>query len=232
MRQRWEDVTFLHWRVSPRLVAPLLPPSLRVDTLEGAAWVGLVPFHMVEIGPTKGPPIPYLGTFPETNVRTYVDGPDGPGVWFHSLEAARLIPVVVARLGYRLPYFHAAMRFEQRADIVTYTTVRRWPGPAGVGGSTTVRVGGRIQSPTTLDNFLTARWRLYSMARGRLVSAEVRHEAWPLYRAEPLAWDGELIEVTGYPAPVEAPHALFSTGVGVEVYRPTRVPQSPAGHRA
>ena len=42
---------------------------LELDTFEGAAWIGLVPF---EIYGTPG--LPY---FPETNVRTYVVGPGG-----------------------------------------------------------------------------------------------------------------------------------------------------------
>lgn len=220
MSQRWEDVAFLHWQVAPNTVAGLLPPGLDVDTIGGSGWVGLVPFHMVGIGLPTGPPVPYLGTFAETNVRTYVIGPDGPGVWFHSLEAARFLPVAAARLFYRLPYFHAAMRFDRSDDTVTYNTIRRWPGPQGVGGTTRVRIGERITEPTALDNFLTARWRLYTLTRGRLSSAEVRHEAWPLYRARPVSWDAELVSQAGYPSPNQVPYTLFSPGVGVEVYRP------------
>ena len=42
---------------------------------------------------------------PETNVRTYVRDPDGrEGLWFFSLDAGRLEPVLVARSTYALPY--------------------------------------------------------------------------------------------------------------------------------
>ena len=96
MLQDWRRLTYVHWPFSPDLVQSRLPSGLEVDTHDGAAWVGLVPFHMENIAARFTPPIPYLGTFPETNVRTYVRGSDGPGVWFLSLDISRLLPVVVA----------------------------------------------------------------------------------------------------------------------------------------
>ena len=46
MLQRWDDLTFLHWPYAPETVAQLLPPGLQVDTIDGAAWVGVVPFRL------------------------------------------------------------------------------------------------------------------------------------------------------------------------------------------
>ena len=100
MTQAWEHVTFVHWDFDPEVVEKLLPPGFEVDTHDGRAWVGLVPFSMKRIAPVGFGPIPYFGSFPETNVRTYVRAPDGTGgVWFHSLEASRLLPVIAARVG-------------------------------------------------------------------------------------------------------------------------------------
>ena len=226
MKQHWRDVAFLHWPVDSELVASMIHPELEPDTLLGSAWAGLVPFRMVGIGPAGGPAVPYLGTFPETNVRTYVVGPDGPGVWFHSLEASRWLPVAVARLAYRLPYFHAAMRFDDDGGVKSYNTIRRWPGPKGVGGSVRVRVEDELVEPSNIDVFLTARWRLYTSMRGRLYSAEVRHPAWPLRRATALHWDQELIHEAGYPNSTDEPQVLYSAGVPVDVFRPTRTDRS------
>jgi uncharacterized protein YqjF (DUF2071 family) len=77
MRQRWEHLTFVHWPVEPEAVQRRLPVPLRVDTSDGRAWVGLVPFRMVGVGLPRGPAVPYLGSFWETAVRTYVVGPGG-----------------------------------------------------------------------------------------------------------------------------------------------------------
>ena len=51
MSQLWRDVTFLHWSVDAETVQRRLPDGLTVDTIDGLAWVGLVPFHMVGIAP-------------------------------------------------------------------------------------------------------------------------------------------------------------------------------------
>lgn len=222
MKQRWEDASFLHWPVDVSVVEEMIHPALVPDTMSGTAWIGLVPFHMVGIGWRKGPAIPRFGTFPETNIRTYVVGPEGPGVWFNSLEASRLAPVVVARLGYRLPYFHAAMRIEKSGDEITYNSIRRWPSPKGAGGTARVVIGEKID-PAPLDIFLTARWRLYTEKNGQLFSAEVRHPEWPLHRAAAVDWDDELARVAGYPPLIEQPHTLYSPGVPVDVWRPERV---------
>jgi uncharacterized protein YqjF (DUF2071 family) len=90
-------------------VQRLLPDGLRVDTFDGSAWVGLIPFHMraVRIGP--GPIVPYLGSFVEINVRTYVTDADGHrGVWFFSLDVPRSPIVGVARTAFSLPYCWSA----------------------------------------------------------------------------------------------------------------------------
>src|SRR4051812_46149326 len=104
MRQRWENLTFLHWRYRVADVRPLLPAGLEPDVYDGEAWVGLVPFRVRGLTLPKAPAVPWLSTFPETNVRTYViDRTGRRGVWFFSLDAARLPAVAGARLLYGLP---------------------------------------------------------------------------------------------------------------------------------
>jgi hypothetical protein len=85
----WRRLVFLHWRYDPAEVQALLPDGLTVDTFDGSAWVALVPFEM-RVGLFGVPALPYLTVFPETNVRTYVIGPDGrTGVYFFSLDVNR-----------------------------------------------------------------------------------------------------------------------------------------------
>src|SRR4051812_19283047 len=92
MRQNWSDLLFLHWEVPVEALRLLLPPGVELDTFEGRAYVGLVPFTMTGVRPTLLPAFPPLSNFHETNVRTYVhfQGRD-PGVWFFSLDAANSI---------------------------------------------------------------------------------------------------------------------------------------------
>lgn len=104
MFQRWDSLTFLHWRYPPEVISPLLPRKLELDTFDGTAWVGLTPFVLTGLRPPGFPAIPWISRFPEMNVRTYVRGPDGErGIWFFSLEAARIAAVIGARWGMDCP---------------------------------------------------------------------------------------------------------------------------------
>src|SRR5688572_30752933 len=89
MHQRWNHITFFHWSCNPSSIQTRLPAGLDVDTFDGQAWVGLTPFYLSHLRLPLLPPMPWLSQFPETNVRTYVRGPAGPGVWFFSLDASR-----------------------------------------------------------------------------------------------------------------------------------------------
>jgi uncharacterized protein YqjF (DUF2071 family) len=202
-----------------------LPDGFRVDTFDGSAWVGLIPFHMARIRPPGLPPLGPLSSFPETNVRTYiVDRHGRRGVWFASLDVTRLLPVVVARASYRLPYGWARMSIRRSGDEVTYTSRRRWP-KSTAHSELTVRVGEPIDpaAVSDLEHFLTARWALGTRFGRNLVWAEVDHPCWPLHRAELVRCHHDLVEVAGLVKPTGTPVVLWSPGVEVAIGRPRRV---------
>ncbi|MEH0826818.1 MULTISPECIES: YqjF family protein [unclassified Micromonospora] len=226
--QRWENLTFLHWAVAPELVAPLLPVGTRPDTLDGVSYVGLIGFRMVGLGLGAGPGVPYFGSFYETNVRLYsVDHTGRRAVVFRSLDASRLVPVLVARATLRLPYLWSTMRLERDGDRFTYRCRRRWPGPAGTTSRMVVRVGEPIAEPTALEHFVTARWGLHTRAYGRTLHLPNWHPRWPLHRAELRHLDDELVTAAGLPPPAGPPASvLFSPGVPVRFGPPVRLPES------
>ncbi|SCL72020.1 YqjF family protein [Micromonospora peucetia] len=232
LRQRWADLTFLHWAVAPELVAPLLPAGTRPDTLDGVSHVGLIGFRMVGLGLGRGPGVPYFGSFWETNVRLYsVDDTGRRAVVFRSLDASRLVPVLVARATLRLPYMWSAMRLDRDGDRYTYRCRRRWPGPVGATSRMVVRVGEPIADPTPLEHFVTARWGLHTRAYGRTLHLLNWHPRWPLHRAQLLHLDDELVTAAGLPAPIGAPASvLYSPGVPVRFGPP--VPLRRPGGRA
>ncbi|SFC55019.1 YqjF family protein [Streptomyces aidingensis] len=227
LTQQWLDLAFLHWEVDPAEVAPLLPPGTVPDTFEGAAHVGLVPFRMHRVGWFGLPGLPYLGSFPETNVRLYaVDGQGRRGVVFRSLDASRLIPVAVARALFRLPYVWSRMTVVRSGDTLSYTSTRRWPGPRGTASRITVRPGERIAEPTALEHFLTARWGMHGTFFGGRTSHSYLpnvHPRWPLHRAELVECEEELIGAAGLPGVSGPPMSvLYSPGVPVRFGRPAR----------
>lgn len=221
MRQEWKDLGYLHWRYDPATVQDLLPQGVNVDTFDGSAWVGLIPFSMRDIGFAKGPSVPYLGSFAEVNVRTYVQIDGRPGVWFFSLDVDRLLPAVVARVSYRLPYCWGATSHLRHDDVLSTHIRRRWP--QSVPPSTIMMRMGPHVVADELDIFLTARWGLYSSSRAGVRYAAVEHEPWPLRHADVLSYDTVLLEAAGLPTPSTAPVARCSDGVHVRIGPPRSV---------
>jgi hypothetical protein len=223
---RWTTLTFLHWPYDPEVVQARLPEGLTVDTFDGVAWVGLVPFQL----DIRAPGLPFLawfGRFVETNVRTYVRAEDGTrGIWFFSLDAQRLGAVVAARYSYRLPYLWSRMQLERDGALVTYESRRRWPGGEHPTSHVAIEIGAAYEPGelTDLDHFLTARWTLFSRrGRGGLARTQARHDAWPLRHARVIEVDDHLLEADGLPAPIGSPRALYSEGVEVRLGARRRV---------
>jgi uncharacterized protein YqjF (DUF2071 family) len=222
MMHRWDRLTFLHWSFPPAVVQRLLPAGLEVEPVDGRAWVGLVPFFM-KVSTPRTRPVLWLTEFCETNVRTYVrDAAGRSGIWFFSLDAARLGAVVVARTTYRLPYFWARMALAESPGRIEYSCGRRWPGPRGARSHQVIEIGEPFAPAelTAFDHFLTARWILFSVHGGRRRFARAWHEPWVLHHATASVCDDELLAAAGLPQPNDEPIVHYSPGVDVRIGRP------------
>lgn len=222
--QRWRAMTFLHWAYDAAVLSALLPSGLEVDTCDGAGWVSLTPFLMTDFRIPGLPPVPPFSTFPETNVRTYVRGPGGAdGIWFLSLEADSLATVLAASTVYGVPYRWADMAVDQ-GETVRYHSRRRF-GPAA-GHDIRVRVEQPCPSPSRLDHWLTGRWRAWTKVVGRLGTAPVEHQPWPLWEATVVELEESLLASVGLPEPEGPPLVHYSPGVDVRL-GPPRLLTSP-----
>ncbi|HKH07523.1 MAG TPA: DUF2071 domain-containing protein [Agromyces sp.] len=214
LEQRWSDAVFLHWRVPASSVASYLPAGTRPDEFDGSSWVGLIPFVLSRTRPLPLPPVPWLGTFVEINVRLYSVDDDGRrGVVFRSLDAEHLLAVLAARAAFGLPYEWSAMRATRRHDDrgveLDYRSARHRALPAARGDArraparparTLIRA--RMTTGIAEDelaSFLTARWGFHERRRGRTIWARNSHAPWPLRRAELLELDDELLAAAGFP---------------------------------
>lgn len=231
LAMRWSRLLFLHWPVEPERIAPTLPAPLEPDLHDGRAWLGVVPFEMRGVRPRWVPALPGLSRFPELNLRTYVRGPAGPGVWFYSLDAGHPLAVRLARAGFRLPYFDAAMALEPAGEETRYRSERTHRGaPPGAFDASYRPTGPRIE-PDPLERFLTARWRLYSVdldpqrTPRRVWAGEIDHSPWPLQRAEVEVRRNTLGAMIGleFAAAGEAPLAHYSHDLEVRAWLPRRV---------
>lgn len=221
MHQAWRDLLFLHWEWDPGDLQSRLPKGLHLDTFEGRAFLGIVPFFMDAIRPAFLPPLPGLSWFMELNVRTYVHSEDGtPGVWFFSLDCNQSIAVKIARSCFSLPYQHARMTSLREPDgTVRYQSLR-----IGSGRPSSYRYlprgNARPCQPGTLEFFLLERYWLFASRRGRLYRGQVHH---PPYGAWEVSSYGDgvdpLFELNGFKPPGRpADHVIGSPGVQVEVF--------------
>lgn len=194
MRMTWRDLLFAHWPVPARVLRPHIPDALEIDTFDGTAWLGVVPFLMDDVRLRGLPRLPGAGAFPELNVRTYVRAGERSGVWFFSLDAASRLAVRGARLWFGLPYFDARMKMEAEGDLgtgrgfrVEYTSRRTHKDASAAAFDATYSPTGpgSRAAPGSLAHWLTERYCLYAVGRnGALHVGDIHHEPWTLHAAE------------------------------------------------
>ena len=225
MRQRWSDVSFLHWRIPASEAAPFMPAGTVPDVVNGTSWIGLIGFQMSETAFLGGPRVPWLGDFPEVNVRLYsVDERGRRGVVFRSLEASRLLPVLFARAAFGLRYEWASMRLAQQGDLVHYSTARRW-GARSKSQIVTRPLDQPVSPEDHVATALTARWAFHQRHLGQTLYCRNHHEPWPLARGELVHLDDGLLAASGFPSIAHRPpdSVLFSTGVHTRFALPERI---------
>jgi uncharacterized protein len=198
MTQSWHDLLFAHWRVDERLLRPHIPTAFDVDRFDGSAWIGVVPFAMSHVAARGTPAVPWLSAFPELNVRTYVSPRDGKrGVFFFSLDAARLAAVMAARTMFRLPYFHASMRVGGTGAMVQYESRRR-RGNASLVAAYAPTGPAFTPARGSLEFFLTERYCLYHIdLLGRPSRLEIHHAPWALQPARAEITENTMTERLG-----------------------------------
>ncbi|HMP80194.1 MAG TPA: DUF2071 domain-containing protein [Pirellulaceae bacterium] len=223
LRQRWAELLFLHWEVEAEAIQRLLPPGLTVDTYDGKAYVGLVPFTMTGIRPTWAPAIWGLSSFHEINVRTYVhcEGKH-PGVWFFSLDAAHAIAVWIGRTFWHLNYCRARMSLtkDRRRGRIDYRTERLAPRSTSAIANVAYTPSGVSQSATvgTLEYFFAERYIMYVHRQGNLYLGRVHHVPYPLQTVTIHHWEENLLAANGVHRGPEEPSALYVEEVNVEIF--------------
>ena len=221
MKQVWHDLLFMHWPVAVEQLRPLIPAELEIESCEGSAWVGVVPFHMSGIRARWTPPIPGTSAFPELNVRTYVKAEGKAGVWFFSLDAANSLAVAGARRFYHLPYFHAQMHAKSwpRGEI-QYDSRRIHRGAPSADFRGRYRpFGDPFQAKQgSLEYFLVERYCLYAATRGRIFCGEIDHAPWPLQRAEAEIEINTMAAASGITLPSSKPLLHFARRQEVSVW--------------
>lgn len=243
MYQSWGKLLFMHWPLDPEMLRPLVPAELSIDTFDGRAWIGVVPFTMWGIRASFLPAIPGTSAFHELNVRTYVHYQGVPGVWFFSLDAAHRLAVWAARTFYHLPYFNAEMSLDQNGSAISYSSTRTDNQAyaqffAHEAASFATDLDGDnfqnlpraelsahwligeplpLAQPGSIEFFLTERYCLYAYHRG-VYRSRIFHEPWPLRSASVSSFQSTMIQSLGIEQPASEPLLHYAESISVDIW--------------
>lgn len=177
LTMEWRDLLFAHWPVPVAALRAKIPAGLEVDTFDGTAWLGVVPFRMTRVRPL-GAPLPGASfAFAELNVRTYVTRDGVPGVWFFSLDGHSRTGAWAARQTFGLPYRYASVSLAHETDGGVRFSARYPSRPVAATFEAAYRATGPLVPavPGSLDDFLTNRLALYALRGGRLLRGDIDH---------------------------------------------------------
>ncbi len=220
--QSWRDCAFVHWRYEAAALRSDVPRSFEIETFDGSAWVGIISFRMPRMRPAMLPRIPGIGAAGETHIRTYVRGPDGRGgIWLFALHIDPLQAALAGRFGFVLPYWWTSMEVARGTADATYRVKGR-PPKTNVGFELALGLGPPVpeRDVGALDDFLTARWVLYSGLGPVRAAVAVDHGRWRFRRARLRRLHETITEDVGLPPPSEEPLVHFSDGVDARIAWP------------
>ncbi len=225
MTQTWHDLLFAHWPVDADALRQKIPAGFELDEFEGQAWLAIVPFRMTNVAPRGVPAVPWLSSFPELNVRTYVRVGGNPGVFFFSLDAANTVAVGLARTFAHLPYYSAAMHVEERHGWFHYESRRTASAPAAEFVARYRPVGAaRAPIKGTLEYFLTERYCLFTVDAGfHALRLDIHHPPWLLQHAEASIEVNTMADASGIRLPGGAPLLHFAKRQDMVAWMPKTV---------
>ncbi len=184
MAQRWSDVAFLHYKVDRELLQKKTPFPL--DLYKGEAIVSIVPFVMGRIRFPFFPPIPFLSSLLELNLRTYVIKDGRPAVYFFTLDSNHLPGVLIAKWFFHLPYRWIKLRF-------SHSGLYEFESPHF---KLKARVGDLKQS-NDFDRWATERYALFTKKGKKNLVGVVDHRAWVLRSLEVLDLEDRFSSLLG-----------------------------------
>lgn len=183
MSQKWENLLFMHFTVSKQALQAHLPKGMVVDCYQGEAWVTILPFEVTDMHFRKTPSIPYLHSYLELNVRTYVRKNGVPGLYFFSLDANKLLAIIGARVT-TLPYFYAQMGMWLEGNNIHYKSKRWGKSKASLQASFRPHSSAYLSKSGSLDEWLLERYYAWKTNRNNTVEVGIHHMPWQVQEVE------------------------------------------------
>lgn len=237
LSQRWNDALFAHFAMEPPTLRELVPREITLDLYDGVAWLTIVCLNTSHLRPSGVPPLPVLSFFPQLILRTYVTMEGKPGVYYFSVDATNLSAVWLARVFFRMQYWHSSIQIggatiqaHSPAEREIHFRSKRLHGPLAAAGPAAFEVayapeGEAVRArPRSLDAFLMERYCLYTSNRGKFYRIEVHHQPWPLQQASVEIRTNSMAEPLGLALPTKPDFGHFSRSLKMLAWAPEKVP--------
>ncbi|SFA84074.1 hypothetical protein SAMN04488072_102246 [Lentibacillus halodurans] len=182
MMQQWDHLLFIHRPIQPHVLEEYLPQGLVLDTFNSKAWISIIPFKVSKIRLRKMPLFPFIGSFLQINVRTYVKRNGIKGVYFFSVDENQLLMILGSKVA-TLPSYYADMSMKRRNGYICVDSERR--------GKTAGILRARYE-PTgeffhpekgSLEYWLIERYFLWTYRNGSLYRGVIHHKQWTVKKA-------------------------------------------------
>jgi uncharacterized protein YqjF (DUF2071 family) len=211
---RWRQTFYLHWMVPADTLVPRLPRHVTLDLWRGHAVVSLVAIDVEGPAPRAllQTPVAHLFRYRQLNLRTYVEGPEGPGMTLLETRIDRPSYALAARLA-GMPY-HLDRQLAYEVHAASLELRARGLHATGLVSD----LGASPLQPGTLEYFACERYRAYAqLPVGRMLCVQIAHPPW---RARPVMLQGPLTpEALGLPADVQPASAQLCEEVEAVVER-------------
>ncbi|SDK28700.1 YqjF family protein [Sediminibacillus albus] len=185
--QRWDDVLFIHWPIPYEILRPHVPEQFELETYNGNAWISVVPFQGNKNRFRGMPgPIPFVSSFLELNVRTYIKYNGEQGVYFFSFDADSNAAVAGARAVFSLPYMKANMSIKRSKHAVLFQSKRIHEGEAPAQFYASYRPISQKSTAKegSLTHWLSERYCLFTFKGNKVLKGSIIHSPWELQEAE------------------------------------------------
>ncbi|WP_280769462.1 YqjF family protein [Salipaludibacillus daqingensis] len=221
----WEYLLFMHWSVNKHIIQDRLPSPLKVDTFQGQAYLGIVPFLMTNIAFSRLPKLTKLA-FPELNLRTYVTYNGKPGIYFFHLDANNILANQIARSFFKLNYVHASIDVNHPNDTNKFVDFshRRKHSKAEFSAAYRPVSEPFLSSEQLFAAWSTERYRFFSSnGKGKIYQGDIAHEPWHLQKADVEVRSNSIIDAAGFPLSPQPAHVLYGHSINVAATKFSRL---------
>lgn len=186
MAQAWHHLLFCHWEADKDEIEKLLPEELKVDLYQDKAYIGIVPFKAKNTRMRHLPRPPYIHTFLEMNIRTYVTYKGVPGIYFLTMEADKWLAVTGPRVASFLPYRKARMHMSEKRNWIHFQSETIGPDKEQNSLDVLYRPAGKPFSPypDSLAYWLFERYCYFTVHKNTVYRGDIHHSRWSVHEAE------------------------------------------------